>query len=303
MLTIQSAKPFVKWAGGKYRLADTILKVLNKNINIDKYDTYVEPFVGGGGMFFAICEQKRFDNVVLSDINAELINVYIQIQNNLSNLIEELNYIEDEFNSLITNDAKKEFYYELRENYNQTITNEESDVYQASLFIALNKLGFNGLYRVNRKGLFNVPFGQKKNANLYDLENLESASYLLQDVDILVSDFRNSTNYVDERTLVYFDSPYRPLPGSPSFTSYAKSDFNDDDQIALAEVAKKVIDLGGAFFLSNSDPTQVDPDDTFFEDLYADYKIEKISAQRLIGAKSSSRGTVSEIVVLGESEF
>lgn len=293
-------KPFVKWAGGKYNLSDKILGIAEKYIDIENIDTYIEPFVGGGGMLFSISNKYSFDKIIISDINKELINTYIQIRDKLEEVISNLSEIEFNYNSLDTIDEKKDFYYKLRDDFNNNIEKNIIDTWQASLFISLNKLDFNGLYRVNSKGLFNVPFGQRKKANIFEIENLKSVSDFLKNIEIYNMDYTECIKYVDNNSLVYFDSPYRPLPGSNSFTTYTKSSFNDKNQKELSKVCNEVISLGGKFILSNSDPKQIDENDNFFDDLYKDYFINRIEASRNIGANSSSRGNVSEIVVVGK---
>lgn len=293
------AKPFVKWAGGKYKLANTIIDETKEIIDFSTFDTYVDPFVGAGGMFFSIVQNYDFKRLIISDINAELINTYRSIKDNLEELVILLNQIQNEFNLLESENEKKEYYLKLREDYNQKILNHELDLQQAAFFIALNKLGFNGLYRVNGKGFFNVPFGKKKTAKLYDYDNLVAVSKILQKAEIYCMDYQECLRFVNDKTLVYFDSPYRPLPGSSSFTSYAKSDFNDDNQRELFKTAKMVQELNGRFYLSNSDPTQVDENDTFFDDLYKEFVIKRVYTRRMIGATSAGRGMVSEILVIG----
>lgn len=292
-------KPIVKWAGGKYKLSETIISEALEHLDLNSFNTYVDPFIGGGGMFFSLTNKFDFEKKVISDINPQLINMYKQVQNNHEELIKELSVIEDNFNDLPSDESKKELYLNLRTEFNQGIEREEESISQASLFIALNKLGFNGLYRVNRKGLFNVPFGQKKSANLYDENNIIAMSELLKDTEILVSDYKDMKAYAGLYTLYYFDSPYRPLPNSPSFTSYAKSSFNDESQKELAETCKSIYNNGSSFILSNSDPKQVDENDNFFDELYSDFVIKRINARRAIGATAARRGLVSEILVLG----
>ena len=299
---IEETRPFVKWAGGKYNLSEVIINESSDLINFDNFNTYIDPFVGGGGMFFSIIKKFSFDRLIISDINEELINVYIQIRDNLNELVSFLNKIQNEYNYFISMDEKKDYYYQLRTKFNENISKGNLNAFHASLFIALNKLDFNGLYRVNLKGLFNVPFGKRITANLYDIENLKSVSSVLKRTEIYVQDYKKCIDLVDEKSLVYFDSPYRPLPGSSSFTSYTKSDFNDDDQKELAVIANRVRLKGGTFILSNSDPKQTNKKDNFFDELYDDCIIKRISASRNIGANSKSRGNVSEILVIGKGD-
>lgn len=299
---MMQSKPFIKWAGGKYKLADTIITEAEKHIDFTRFERYIDPFVGGGGMYFAFANRIEFKELFISDINEELINVYMQIKENFTELIFLLDKIELEYNSLVTIEDKKKYYYSLRELFNKNIEEKKLNVEQASIFIALNKLDFNGLYRVNSKGFFNVPFGQKRLANLYELENLQNVKKLLEKTNIYRMDYRDCIKYVNNKSLVYFDSPYRPLPGSKSFTSYTESDFNDEDQKELAKFSNLVIEKGGTFLLSNSDPKHTDDSDNFFDDLYNKFVIERISAQRNIGAQSKSRGKVSEILVIGKGK-
>lgn len=295
----KKVRPVVKWAGGKYKLAQTILEVAEKKFDFKSFDTYIEPFVGGGGMFFAMTNKYKFKHKIISDINPELINMYVQIRDSNDILIELLKKLEIDFNSIENEECKKEYYLNLRKEFNKGIDNEDKTIKQASLFVAINKLSFNGLYRVNKKGNFNVPFGQKKVASLVNEENFRYVSEILKDTEILLADFKDTLNFANEKTLYYFDSPYRPLPNSPSFTSYAKSEFNDTSQRELAEVCKAISSKRGRFILSNSDPIQVDPEDTFFDDLYSEFDIERIEARRAIGATASRRGLVSEVLITG----
>lgn len=251
-------------------------------------------------MFFAVAHRFPLERFVISDVNAELISVYRTIRNQVQPLMRELNSVQNHFNALPDQDSKSLFYYNLRESFNQTILENDHSAEQAALFIALSKLGFNGLYRVNAKGLYNVPFGRRKVANLYDESNLRAVSEILQKADIYCRSYEECLTDVNKKSLVYFDPPYRPLSNSSSFTSYSKSGFNDDEQKKLAKVARKVVEAGGTFFLSNSDPTQVDPNDLFFDQLYEDFDIRRIKTKRLLSAKASSRGEVSEILVIGQ---
>jgi len=162
----------------------------------------------------------------------------------------------------------------------------------------LNKTDFNGLYRVNAKGTFNVPFGQRKQVNLFEATNLTDFSRLLQNTEILLGDYRQTAQYAGPKTFFYFDPPYRPLSDSASFTSYAKSSFNDDAQVELAGFTQQLATKEAHFALSNSDPHQSDPDDNFFDDLYADFTIQRIQAARMISARAKGRGNVSELLVI-----
>lgn len=293
-------KPIIKWAGGKYKLSSEIIETTKKYLELNSFEKYVDPFVGGGGMFLAMCNQFDFREKVISDINPELINLYRKVRDNHKELGEILIEIQNEFNLIESDEGKKLFYYNIRNEFNESILREKLDVKHAALFVALNKLGFNGLYRVNGKGLFNVPFGQKKSITLIELDNLANMSELLQNTKILLGDFENTLDEASNSSIFYFDSPYRPLPGSPSFTSYTKGSFNDNDQIRLAEFCKSIHNKSAKFILSNSDPKNTDELDNFFDDLYKDFHIERIKASRAISARAKGRGKVSEILVIGD---
>jgi len=287
------AKPFLKWAGGKTQLLDEIDKRLPKeDIQNGEIDTYVEPFVGGGAVFFHIAQNypliKQF---YLFDINEDLINCYNAIKNNVDSLVEELKTLEKDFLRR-NNSARKSFYLKNRDEFNV-------DRSTAKL-IFLNKTCFNGLYRVNRKGEFNVPFGDYKNPTICNENNLRSASQILQKAEIICGDFTDSQTHIDSHTFVYFDPPYRPLSPTASFTSYSKEDFNKDDQIRLAEFCRQIHSEGAKFLLSNSDPKNENPKDQFFEDNYPQeegFTIERVTAARAINCKGKGRGPIHELII------
>lgn len=291
----------IHWVGGKTKLSNSLIGLAEDHIDFSSKKKYVEPFIGGGGMFFSITQKYNFDTKIISDINSELIHMYKDIKSNAEDLMWELDIIENKYNSLEDIESKKEYYYKLRGRYNETIMSESSGVKQSALFIALSKLGFNGLYRVNKKGLYNVPFGKRKNANLYDRQNLLDMSSLLQDTEILNLDYKKTIQFADKSSVFYIDSPYRPLPNSKSFTAYSKSDFNDEEQEKLSKFCQELLQKNGSFFLSNSDPKQVDPADDFFDVLYSDFITKRVETYRAIGAKNSSRGNIKELLVVGKN--
>jgi DNA adenine methylase len=195
-------------------------------------------------------------------------------------------------------EARKKIYYNIRKAFNLREAGAgQLDLEKTAQFIFLNKTCFNGLYRVNRSGGFNVPFGDYKNPTICGAENLTAASMLLKRVEILHGDFRKALSYADSRSFVYFDPPYRPLNTTSSFTSYSKQDFTDEDQIALADFYRQLDDTGALLMLSNSDPHNVDPLDCFFDDLYKGFNIYRVQAKRAINSKGTSRGPLSEILV------
>ena len=225
-------KPFIKWAGGKTQLLPQIRnkypKELGKTIN-----KYCEPFIGGGAVLFDILSNYTLEEVLINDINAELTNTYKQIKNHLDILVGELSEMQEHFWKLNT-EERKEYYYEKRERFNYLKVNgdEKVNIEKAALFIFLNKTCFNGLFRVNKKGLFNVPMGSYKKPLICDTENLQNINILIQNVTIKCGNYIECESFIDNNTFVYIDPPYRPLTETASFTSYAEMDFTDEEQIS-----------------------------------------------------------------------
>ena len=282
-------KPFLKWAGGKGQLLNEIEKRLPVELRNGQIDTYVEPFLGGGAVYFLIAQKYDFiKRFYLYDINEDLVNCYKAIKNDVKTLISKLEKIEREFLSL-DNKERRIFYYRIRTKFNR-------DKDSAKL-IFLNKTCYNGLYRVNKKNEFNVPFGDYKNPRLCDPENLKRVSLLLGKAEIICGDFTDSESYIGKRTFVYFDPPYRPLSQTASFTSYSKDSFSEKDQVHLAKYCRVIDNKGAKFLLSNSDPKNEDPEDHFFEEQYYGFKIDTVKATRAINCKASRRGVINELIV------
>ena len=293
------AKPFVKWAGGKGQLLDAFKQYYPPLLQKGYIKRYIEPFVGGGAVLFEILQKYNIEEAFIFDINEDLINAYIVIKNDLDMLVEYLTSLEQRYlKSKI--DVRREIYYEIRDEYNLcTHKNKcnQMDVERAAQFIFLNHTCFNGLYRVNRAGFFNVPSGDYKNPTICDEKNLYTISTLLQRVHIFVGDFRESINYIEKGSFVYFDPPYRPLNSTSNFTSYSKFDFTDEDQIQLAHFFAEMSNTGALLMLSNSDPNNEDPEDTFFNELYERFYIHRIKAKRSINSKGQGRGLVGELLI------
>ncbi len=298
---ISFVKPFVKWAGGKTALLESIKKNYPKELG-EKINKYCEPFVGGGAVLFDILSNYDMKEVYISDSNEELIDVYKTIRNNVDELVASLKKIENEYIPL-NDEKRKEYYYGKREDYNKYILKDIVDeVYGSALFIFLNRTCFNGLYRVNKKGLFNVPIGSYKNPRICDEKNLRNISFKLKKVKIVCTSYDKSYNFIDENTLVYFDPPYRPLTKTAAFTSYDKDSFDDNMQIELANYYRKVSEAGAVAILSNSDPKNIDDNDNFFDDLYKGFIINRVEAKRRINSKASKRGNVSELLITNYKE-
>lgn len=252
----KKVKPFLKWAGGKGQLLSEIEKYYPfKNSHITKY---AEPFVGGGAVLFDILSKYDLESIYISDINAELINTYRIIRDGIDELISMLIVMQDEFIPLNT-EKRKAYYLEKRTRFNELKVNgnESINIEKAALMIFLNKTCFNGLFRVNRKGFFNVPMGAYKNPLICDEDNLRAVSEKLQNVTIVCGDYRQCSDFVDENTFVYFDPPYRPLTETAGFTAYTENPFNDKEQIELAQFVDELHRKGAKVVVSNSEHKEV----------------------------------------------
>jgi DNA adenine methylase len=276
-------KPFLKWAGGKGQLIAEIDKRLPDGLRNGSIDTYVEPFVGGGAVFFHIAQNYPIKHFYLLDINQDLVNCYLAVQQNVKSLIAELRRLENTFLAK-GKEQRKKFFYDTRFEFNK-------DRSSAKL-IFLNKTCYNGLYRVNRKDGFNVPFGGYKKPKICDAENLKNVSEVLQNAEIIYGDFEECYKYIDNHIFVYFDPPYRPISSTASFTSYSKVSFSEEEQVRLARFCRQVNTKGAEFLLSNSDPK-----DGFFEKNYGGFTIERVKASRVINCKASGRGQIDELII------
>lgn len=289
-------KPFVKWAGGKGQLLPTIRTFYPEELG-NKITKYCEPMVGAGAVFFDVLNNYELQEVLICDSNIELVNTYGVIQENVSDLIDLLTQFEKEHLSL-DDEHRKEYYYSQRDLYNDTMThNSSNSVLRAALFIYLNKTCFNGLYRVNRNGHYNVPMGSYKKPTICDAENLLLISSKLSDIQIITGDYTQVDDFVDSDTFVYFDPPYRPLSKTSGFTAYTEIDFNDDEQKRLAEFIRHLSNKGAKVLASNSDPKNVDPDDDFFEEIYNSFSINRVKANRSINSNGKNRGKINELLI------
>jgi len=290
-------KPFVKWAGGKGSLLSQISKYYPDELKNGRIEKYVEPFVGGGAVLINILQDYDVKEAYAFDINMDLINSYNVIKFNVDELISKLKKREDDYIKLDM-ESRKKYYYDVREKYNSYIIKEnELSVERAEEFIFLNRTCFNGLYRVNKNGKFNVPMGNYKNPTICDENNLRALSKLIENVKFEYGSYTNSDFHADEKTFIYFDPPYRPLNITSGFTSYTKEDFNDDDQKELALFYSSVHSRNSKLMLSNSNPKNTNQDDTFFEDIYSEFNINEVYAKRMINANSKGRGEISELLI------
>ncbi len=293
----KNLKPILKWAGGKTQLLDEITHAYPDGFG-NTIRRYAEPFVGGGAVLFDILSKFDLDEVYISDINAELINMYLIVKDHAEDLIAILTAYQNEYHALNDED-RKAYYYRKRDDFNDLISRGESrtGIISAALFIFLNRTCFNGLYRANRSGLFNVPKGNHANPLICNADNIRAVSSALANVQIVCGDYSASRNFIDEHTLVYLDPPYRPLSGRDSFISYTETEFDDSCQRALAGFIEEMDARGAYIILSNSDPKNVDPEDDFFEDLYADYDVKRINAKRKINRNADHRGYITELLI------
>lgn len=289
------AKPFIKWAGGKSQLLTQIETYLPEGFDDMQNITYIESFVGGGAMLFhMLSKHPNITRAIINDINPRLITAYRTIQTQPESLIERLTEIQQEYLAL-DDEHRQVYFYQKREAFNSHYFN---DVENTAMFIFLNRTCFNGLYRENSKGKFNVPFGRYSNPTICDAETIRSDSELLQRVEIMHGDYTQVERYINGRnTFMYFDPPYRPLNATSSFNSYVKEPFNDNEQIRLAEFFARMSDAGCMVLLSNSDCSAKNPEDRFFENLYGAFHIQHVWAKRGINANANKRGWLTELLI------
>lgn len=287
-------KPFLKWAGGKTQLLD----VIGQKFPYRKESSfvYIEPFVGGGAVLFWVLNNfPNLQKAVINDINTDLINTYRAISESVEKIISLLELWEKEYHSLSDKeDEKKEYYYSKRTLFNTRATEKFT---QAALLIFLNRTCFNGLYRVNKSNLFNVPIGSYKKPLICNDVNLRSVSNALKKVTIITGDFEKTLEYAEKKTCFYIDPPYKPLSETSSFNSYAEKQFNDGEQIRLKQFCDKIDSYGYRWILSNSDVKGKNPEDEFFDNLYEDYQISRVLAKRRINANPSKRGQLNELLI------
>jgi DNA adenine methylase len=301
------ARPFIKWVGGKGQLLSQFSRLYPNALLRGDIHTYVEPFLGGGAVFFDVIQKYKISDAHLCDINQEVVLLYRVVQSSPGLLIDRLVSLSDEY--LQYDYAGQEaMYYRIRQEFNDARSNEEwrsiSSQAPISIVIAsdlmfLNRTCFNGLFRLNRKGEFNVPFGKYKKPRIVDKENIVAASQVLQPVTIHCASYESCRQFIGERpAFVYFDPPYRPLSKTAQFTSYSRTGFTEDDQKQLASFFRSLADKEMTYLmLSNSDPGHFSPEDTFFEDQFPGFVISRVSALRNINSKGSGRGAINEVVI------
>ncbi len=298
-----AARPFLKWAGGKTQLLEQFRANYPAELASGAITRYVEPFLGGAAVFLDVLQRSAVTEAHLFDINPELIVAYTAVQRDPEGLIEQLTgyrrqYLEKD------DTGRTEFFYARREHYNAQKATIDFDTFsgawveRAADLIFLNKTCYNGLFRVNSSGHFNVPFGRYVKPEIFDAGNIRAVSHLLQRTTIRCGGFETCCAVVDANTFVYFDPPYRPISTTSSFTSYAADRFDDSDQRRLsAFFADLNATTGARLMLSNSDPKNNDADDRFFDDLYAAFNVRRVAASRMINSLAGGRGKITEILV------
>ena len=296
------AKPFLKWAGGKGQLLNQFRDFYPAELKSGTISRFFEPFIGGGAVFFDVVQKYNIQSAYLYDINQELILTYRVIQQNVYQLIEVLYSFQKKYEKL-DDKTQSEFYYQTRAEFNQNLLKVNYSKYndewilRAAQIIFMNKTCFNGLFRLNQKGEFNVPAGRYKNPKILDEQNLVKVSKLLSIAEIKNAGFADVENDITDNAFVYFDPPYRPISKTSGFTSYSKYKFEDDEQRQLSDLFQRLNKRGIKQMLSNSDPRNNDPSDNFFDEIYKDYTISRIPALRMINSNAAKRFAINEIIV------
>jgi DNA adenine methylase len=298
-----TAKPFLKWAGGKTQLLSQFDKFYPIELKQHKINQYVEPFVGSGAVFFEVVQKFTIKKAFISDINQDLILAYRVIQKNPDALLELLEKYQNRYNTRPM-DKRKDLFLEVRKQFNAQRTKisyqrfSKREIKRAAQLIFLNKTCFNGLFRLNSKKEFNVPFGNYKKPKIWDVDNIQAVSKILQNTEIQCANYQAIFDKADENTFIYFDPPYRPLSQTARFTSYTDSPFTDIEQTQLAVFFQKLAEEKPAkLMLSNSDPKNQNPNDHFFENLYGDYYIHRVRANRMINSNAQKRGPINELLI------
>ncbi len=298
-LKLVTAIPFLKWAGGKRKLIKELELRFPDGIG-EHITKYAESFIGGGALFFHLVQNSNLKEYLISDANPELYIAYKTIQESVEDVIDELSKLEA--NYIKSNSEKRaKLFYKIRTAFNKGVKKIDlavpNNAKRTAQIIFLNRTCFNGLFRVNSKGEFNVPHGRYVKPTINNFNNLRAVSAVLQNVEIRCGDYSNCVDWIDEKTLVYFDPPYRPLTTSSAFTSYSTSAFADEQQKQLAEFCIRLKDKGASVIISNSDPKNIDVNDDFFENLYEGFQFHSVLASRAINCDGKKRGAISELII------
>ncbi|MDR0829543.1 MAG: Dam family site-specific DNA-(adenine-N6)-methyltransferase [Prevotellaceae bacterium] len=298
-----NAKPFIKWAGGKNQLLEQFNDFYPNELRNGVIKNYVEPFLGGGALFFALSQKFKIEKAYLSDLNKDLVLTYQIVQRKPEDLLDFLEQYQKEYDTT-EQEKRNDLFLEIRKHFNcqrfEINYKKLSDnwISRAAQFIFLNKTCFNGLFRLNSKGEFNVPYGKYKTAKIFDEQNIMAASECLKNAEIVQADYTNCWNVVNENSFVYFDPPYRPISQTASFTTYTGFEFRDSEQLNLANFYRKLDrEKGAKLMLSNSDPTNENPNDDFFQKAYLGFYIFKVLAGRAVNCNGEKRGKIKELLI------
>ncbi len=302
MMQYKTAKPFLKWAGGKSQLLLQFTKFYPDALKQGRILYYYEPFLGGGAVFFDVVQKYEIEKAYLIDKNEDLILTYWVIQKKVEDLIKTLKDLEQQYKKLST-EKRKHFFYIVRDAYNQSKARinynkfHQDWIERAAQMIFLNKTCYNGLYRLNSSGEFNAPAGNYKNPSILDEENLLLASKLLKKAEIYCNSYTIILKLIQKHSFVYFDPPYRPISTSSNFVKYTQYGFSEEDQKELSRIFKQMDKKEVFLMLSNSDPKNINPRDKFFDELYKGYYINTIDAYRMINCIGDKRGKIKEVVI------
>ncbi len=297
------AKPFLKWAGGKGQLLKQFKDYYPSELYKGKIEKYVEPFIGGGAVFFEIMQNFDIKSAYISDINKDLILTYKVIRQKPETLCDFLEQYQNEYDKT-KQEERNNLFLMIRKHFNtqrfEINYKKFSDnwIPRAAQLIFLNKTCFNGLFRLNSKGEFNVPYGKYPNPTILDSDNIFAVSEILQNVEIRNANYNESFDIITSNSFVYFDPPYKPISKTSSFTTYSGTEFSDNQQIELAGFYHKInIEKQAKLMLSNSDPKNKNPDDDFFEKAFKDYNLHRVYASRAINSNGAKRGKIKELVI------
>lgn len=300
---IERAKPFVKWVGGKGQLLEQFERYYPNELKKGAINNYVEPFLGGGALYFSIIGKYKPENAYLSDMNHDLILTYNIIQKKHEALLDFLEQYQRRYDETAI-DKRYGLFIAIRKDFNELRfkinykKSEENWIPRAAQFIFLNKTCFNGLFRLNSKGEFNVPFGKYKTANIFDPDNIRAVSAVLQNAEIVHAEYSDCYKKVNSKTFVYLDPPYRPLTQTSDFTAYTGAEWTDKQQLELANFFQKLDkEKGAKLMLSNSDPSNINPNDTFFEEAYRGFNFFRVSANRAVNCNGTGRGKINELLI------
>ena len=297
------ARPFIKWVGGKNQLLEQFENYYPAELIKGTIQNYIEPFLGGGAVFFALSQRYKIKSAYLSDLNKDLILTYQVIQQRPNDLLDFLEQYQKNYDQT-EQEKRKDLFLAVRKHFNlqrfEINYKKLSDnwISRAAQFIFLNKTCFNGLFRLNAKGEFNVPYGKYKTAMIFDEPNILAVSKVLQNAEIQQANYTSCFDKVTENSFVYFDPPYRPISPTASFTTYTGIEFKDKEQLQLAQFFRKLDrEKGAKIMLSNSDPKNENPEDDFFERAFPGYNIYRVSASRAVNCNGEKRGKINELLI------